>query len=64
MALATRHAFVPSVTSESMALAIDRHRGRFTVTSTTDGGRQGTAATEAALEQVLEMIHSGSKGND
>jgi hypothetical protein len=59
MAFACRHAFVPSITSESMAAAIERHRDRVTVTSTADGTVEGTDATEAALERVLDMIHTG-----
>jgi hypothetical protein len=68
MALACGHAFVPSITSESMAEAVQRHRDRFTVTaSMADGGGivvEGTNATEAALERVLDMIHKGESDDE
>jgi hypothetical protein len=54
MALAANHAFIPSVSSKSMTDAIQQHRDHFTVTSSE--GVDGTAATEVALERVLNMI--------
>lgn len=54
MALACLHAFIPSVGSESMAQTIREHDDKFTQTET--DGIEGTQATEAALERILERI--------
>jgi hypothetical protein len=58
MALATKHAFIPSVSSESMTDAIQQHRDHFTVTS--EDGVDGTAATDLALERVLKLVRNES----
>jgi hypothetical protein len=58
MALATKRAFIPSVSSKSMEDAILQHRDHFTVTSSE--GVDGTAATEVALERVLNLIKNES----
>jgi hypothetical protein len=52
MALACQHAFIPGVSSESMADVIRAHPDQLTVTS----DLEGTRATEKALELALERI--------
>ena len=52
MALACQHAFVPGVSSESMADVIRAHSDQLTPTN----DLEGTRATEKALELVLERI--------
>lgn len=56
MALACRHAYIPSVTSDSMAKAIQNHPTRFTTTFDSFNVVAGTASTEAALEAVLTIM--------
>ena len=58
MALACHHAYIPGVSSTSMAVIIQNNPGHFTQT----GGHgasdmsEGTAATEKALSLLLERI--------
>ena len=52
MALACRHAFIPTVTSDTMADTIAQHRGQFTAIR----GVVDTLATEKALEELLKML--------
>lgn len=54
MALACRHAYVPSVTSDSMERTVRRHADRMTVTC--GDGTTGMDATERALELVLRTL--------
>jgi len=56
MALAAKHAFIPSVTSDSMAKAIATNPGKFTVTEDNASSIIETAATEVALSSILEML--------
>ena len=56
MAHACRHAFIPAVTSASMAQAIEDDKDSFTVTEDKGIGLVETGATEEALESVLEML--------
>jgi len=56
MALACKHAFVPSVSSESMALATESNPDKITITGGINGANEGTSATERALEFVLERL--------
>lgn len=58
MALACQHAFVPGVSSESMADVIRAHPDQLTLTD----DLEGTRATEKALELALERIRQ-HKGN-
>lgn len=58
MALACRHAFIPTVTSATMAETIAQHRGQFT---TVRNGVEGTEATEMALLEVLNMLQTEEK---
>jgi len=58
MAMACRHAYIPEVTSESMARMIQKEASHFTKTCGEETGRRGYRATEAALELIL----SGIKG--
>jgi hypothetical protein len=57
MALECLHAYIPHVTSHSMAEAVRLHPGKFTVTSNGDG--INTDATEKALHYVLEKVRGG-----
>jgi hypothetical protein len=52
MALACRHAFIPTISSHSMAVAIANRPGQFTAVS----GVDETAATEKALDELLRML--------
>uniref|UniRef100_A0A7S3KXL4 Sucrose phosphatase-like domain-containing protein n=1 Tax=Amphora coffeiformis TaxID=265554 RepID=A0A7S3KXL4_9STRA len=52
MALASRHAFIPTVTSDTMDEAISQHPGHFTAIR----GVEDTMATEKALEALLKML--------
>ena len=53
MALACQHAFVPGMSSKSMADVIRVHPDQLTLTD----DLEGTHATEKALELTLERIH-------
>lgn len=55
MALACSHAFIPSISSSSMASTMKRHDDHFTDTRVA-GDRIGTLATENALGMILERI--------
>lgn len=52
MALASRHAFIPTVTSETMEEAISQNPRRFTAIRDVED----TMATEKALEALLKML--------
>jgi hypothetical protein len=52
MALACRHAFIPTISSHSMAVTIANHPGQFTAIS----GVSDTSATEKALDELLRML--------
>lgn len=59
MALACFHAYIPSVTSESMANAIAENPERFTNTANeSESGRHGTTSTEIALKLILDRLIS------
>jgi hypothetical protein len=58
MALACAHAYVPSISSESLLAVIESNPTRFTTTFMGEG-REGVLATEAALSQILgRIVHS------
>lgn len=59
MALACRHAFVPGVSSTSMARVILDNPNQITSTGGPGLSAEGTTATEAALDLVLENVKSG-----
>lgn len=61
MALACRHAFIPTVTSQTMADTIAQHSDHFTAVS---GGIEETKATEMALQKILEMIDREETNTD
>lgn len=54
MALACKHAFLPTISSESMKQTVDEYSNQFTVTE--QEGLVGTSATDKALELVLEQL--------
>jgi len=56
MALACQHAFVPGVSSDSMAAVIQAHPKQITATGGQD--MEGTKATEKALQLALESIRN------
>mmetsp|Transcript_7856 Transcript_7856/g.11322 ORF Transcript_7856/g.11322 Transcript_7856/m.11322 type:complete len:389 (-) Transcript_7856:103-1269(-) len=56
MALACKHAYIPGVTSQSMAKVVEKNPDRMTVTGEAGTRVEGTFATEAALELVLRNI--------
>ena len=60
MALFCHHAYIPSVTSESMQHMISKHPDHFSVSCNSDLGREGVFATEYALQLILEQIKSKS----
>lgn len=54
MALACRHALVPTVASQTMAETIRQFPDKFTAIREED--TQGTLATERALDELLQML--------
>ena len=56
MALACSHAFIPSISSDSMMATIKEHPSKFTVTS--NEGTEGVRASEAALGLILQRIEA------
>jgi hypothetical protein len=58
MAIACRHAYIPEVSSSSMAKVIEANQGHFTQTGWSAGKDAGTAASEAALALILEKVSS------
>jgi hypothetical protein len=56
MALASLHAFIPSISSEHMADTIRGHPTHFTETGTDGENDDPTVATETALELVLQSF--------
>ena len=61
MALACSHAYIPDVSSDSMAEMIRKHPDQLTVTGGPGRELEGTHATEKALELVLERISLQNK---
>jgi hypothetical protein len=59
MALACKHAFVPGVSSESMAQVLMKNSDQITVTGGIGDLDEGTGATERALGQVLKSLRTG-----
>ena len=58
MALGCLHAYIPSVSSDSLLQTIEENPTQFTLTSE-QGRIEGTAATEAALSMILDRIRMG-----
>lgn len=58
MALACNHAYVPGVSSDSMAAVIKANPAQITATGGPGNDLEGTDATEKALELALESIQS------
>jgi hypothetical protein len=56
MALACQHAYIPEVSSTSMAEVISAHPDHFTQTCGVGEGHEGAAATETALSLVLDRL--------
>lgn len=56
MALACKHAFVPGISSASMAQVVENNTDRITATGGINELEEGTVATERALDAVLEMM--------
>ena len=59
MALACKHAFVPGISSESMAQVLMKNSDQITVTGGIGDLDEGTGATERALDQVLKSLQTG-----
>lgn len=55
MALACGHAYLPSMTSDSMMLTVQTNSDHFTVACS--DGVSGTDATDAALRAILEQFY-------
>lgn len=55
MALACRHAFVPGISSVSMAQVVNENGNKITVTGGIEELEEGTIATERALAAVIDM---------
>ena len=73
MAFACHHAYIPGISSSSMAQAIQDNPDHFTLTGSGGGGGSssgssddseidGTKATEIALELILERIMATKQG--
>jgi hypothetical protein len=58
MALACNHAYIPEVSSASMAQTIAEYPNHFTQTGGEGAPHSGTAATDAALAAILERVVS------
>lgn len=59
MAMACKHAFIPSISSKSMADLIRQHPNHFTVTlEDSESEGDGTKASETALDLILDRITS------
>ena len=58
MALACKHAFVPGISSESMAQVLMTNSDQITVTGGIGDLDEGTGATERALDQVLKSLQT------
>lgn len=56
MAMACTHAFVPGISSESMARIVQANPSKITATGGVGGLQEGTSATERALASVQELI--------
>jgi len=56
MALACQHAYVPGITSQSMAEIVQKNPNQITVTGKPGTNAEGTFATEDALELVLRNV--------
>lgn len=56
MALACNHAYIPEVSSESMAQKIAENPDHFTQTGGVGALYSGTAATDAAIAAILERL--------
>ena len=57
MALACKRAFVPGISSTSMAQVIEKNAIKITVTGGIGDLDEGTSATERALDGVLDMAN-------
>jgi hypothetical protein len=62
MARACLHAYVPSISSTSLAETIRSSPLQFTATCDADNNVEGTHATEAALAIILERIAMAKAG--
>ena len=57
MASVCRHAYIPDITSPNMAATIAKSPEHFTVTGGPESGKEGPAASEAALMLILDLLH-------
>eukprot|EP00980_Cylindrotheca_fusiformis_P022285 scaffold9176_cov129-Cylindrotheca_fusiformis.AAC.9 len=60
MALACRHAFIPSISSTTMAQTIRKFSTHFTVTGDNGSEVHGTKATDLALQLILDSLADAS----
>jgi len=58
MAQACRHAFLPSLTSESMVDSVGKNPAHFTVTCNND--TEETKATDAAVQAIIDSISTSN----
>ena len=56
MAMACSHAFIPEVSSKSMADVIEENPDHFTQTGGEGTGHNGPEASEIALQKALDLI--------
>jgi hypothetical protein len=61
MAVACRHAYIPDVSSKSMAETIKARPKHFTQTGGEGADHEGPSASEAALSMILTLITEHSK---
>lgn len=64
MALACQHAYIPEVTSQSMADVISANADHFTKTCGDGEGHKGTTASETALSLVLGRFAGDTQEED
>ena len=61
MALACQHAYIPDISSDSMAKTIAANPNHFTITFDHDSNVEGPKASEMALSLVLSRINTVDK---
>ncbi len=56
MASACHHAYIPDIASKNMAATIEKSPEHFTITGGDEKGKEGPAASEAALLLILDRL--------
>lgn len=59
MAMACLHAYIPTISSKSMADLIHQNQEHFTLTGGEEGGEETTKASELALDLIIGRLADG-----